>query len=403
ELDVLAFASFTSRDANLVSQDTTDNDDTGSELFVSSIQKTGLHRTQNEFDSRSAIKENTLGANLSFKNTAQTLQLGVTFLRNSFDVPLQRTPTTYNQFEFSGKDNYNAGFNYTYVYQNFNFFGEWAISKSGGMGYNAGLIAVLSPQISFAFQHRNFDKDFHSFYGSALSEGSRDINEKGFYWGVKIQPNKKIGIAAYYDKFQFPWLRFRVDAPSEGYEYLLRFSYAFTRKISAFVQAREEYKQQNDPTNSSPIDFISPRKRRNYVFNIDYKAEKIIAFRSRIQYSNLQFGETLTDGVAIMQDIDITLGKWRLKTRWALFDTDNYDNRQYAYEDDVLYSFSFPAYNGKGYRQYGILEYKASKRLSFWLRYARTRLLDVDSIGSGSTEIQGNTNSELKIQTRIKF
>jgi len=403
ELDILAFGSLTKRDGNINTPDSTDNDDTGSELFVSSIQRTGFHRTQNEVNNRATIKEGTFGGNLSFKNTSQTLQIGTTFVYNHFSVPLQRTSTTYNQFEFSGKTNYNAGFNYSYVFQNFNFFGEWAVSKSGGMGYNSGVIASLSPQISFAMQYRNFDKDFHSFYGAALNEGSRDINEQGMYWGIKVQPNRKIALAAYYDKFRFPWLRFQTDAPSEGYEYLVRLSYAFSKKISVFGQIREELKQQNAPNSTSPIDFITDRKRRNYVLNIDYKAEKFIGFRSRVQYSNLNFGGTFSQGYALMQDVDFNIGKWELKTRWALFDTDDFNNRQYAFEDDVLYSFSFPAYSGKGVRQYGVLEYKFSKKLTFWLRYARTRLLDVDSIGSGSTEIQGNVSSEIRVQARVKF
>jgi len=403
ELDLLAFGSLTHRDGNITTPDSTDNDDTGSEIFVSSIQKTGFHRTKNELANRAAIKEGTFGGNLSFKNTSQTLQLGTTFVYNTFSVPLQRSPTIYNQFEFSGKNNYNAGFNYSYVFQNFNFFGEWAISKSGGMGYNSGVIASLSPQISFAMQYRNFDKDFHSFYGSAVNEGSRDINEQGMYWGVKVQPNKKVTLAAYYDKFRFPWLRFQTDAPSDGYEYLVRLGYAFSKKVNVFGQIREEVKQQNAPNSTSPIDFITERKRRNYVFNIDYKAEKLIGFRSRVQYSNLHFGGEFSQGFALMQDVDFNFGKWELKTRWAIFDTDDFNNRQYAFEDDVLYSFSFPAYNGKGVRQYGVLEYKFSKKLSFWLRYARTRLLHVDSIGSGSTEVQGNVTSELRVQARVKF
>ncbi len=403
EIDVMPFASFTRRSGNIVARDTLDNDDTGSEIFVSSLQETGLHRTQREFNNRGQIGERVLGVNTSYKNLSQTLQVGTTFLHTRFSVPLRRNPTTYNQFEFNGQSNWNAGFNYNYVFENFNFFGEWAISKSGGIGYNAGILAVLSPQLSFAFQYRNFDKNFHSFFGSALSEGSRNINEQGFYWGLKFQPNKKFAIAAYYDRFKFPWLRFRVDAPSEGYEYLCRVSYAFSKKIIAFAQIRQEVKGQNDPNNTSPIDFITDRNRRNYVFNVEYKAEKIISFRSRLQMSDLRFGGQYSQGYALMQDVDLSFEKWKIKTRWALFDTDNYDNRQYAYEDDVLYSFAFPAYNGRGVRQYAVLEYKFSKKYTFWFRYAQTRFLNVKTIGTGSSKVEGNLLSDFRVQARVKF
>jgi hypothetical protein len=180
-------------------------------------------------------------------------------------------------------------------------------------------------------------------------------------------------------------------------------SYAFTKKINVFGQVRQEVKGQNDPNATNPIDFVTERKRRNYVLNIDYKAEKWIGFRSRVQYSNLDFGGRFSEGYALMQDVDFNIGKWELRTRWALFDTDNFDNRQYAFEDDVLYSFSFPAYNGRGIRQYAVLEHKLSKKITLWFRYAHTRLLNVNKIGSGSTEIRGNVTSDIRVQARIKF
>lgn len=403
EIDIMPFVSFTRRSGTIITQDTLTDDDTGTEIFVSSLHQTGLHRTQKEFDKRKQIGERVLGTNVSYKNYSQTLQLGVTFLHTQHSLPLQRTPTVYNQFEFSGQENWNVGFNYAYIWQNFNFFGEWATSKSGGMGYNMGVLAVLSPQVSFAFQYRNFDKNFHSFFGSALSESSRNINERGYYWGIKLQPTRRSTLAAYYDRFRFPWLRFRADAPSEGYEYLVRFTYAFSKKIIAFLQFRQEIKEQNDPNNVTPIDFVSERKRRNYVFNIDYVAEKMIAFSTRLQASDLHFGGRYSKGYVLMQDMDLDFKKWKLKTRWALFDTDNYDNRQYVYEDDVLYSFSFPAYNGRGVRQYAVLEYKLTSKYTLWFRYARTRLLNVERIGSGSSQVEGNVISDIRVQVRVKF
>ncbi len=104
-----------------------------------------------------------------------------------------------------------------------------------------------------------------------------------------------------------------------------------------------------------------------------------------------------------MQDVQVTAGKLKVSTRFALFDTEDYDNRQYAYEKDVLYAFSLPAYNGRGTRQYLLLQYPLGPHLDLWLRYARTQLRDGDTIGSGLEEIHAPHKSEVKAQVRMSF
>ncbi len=89
--------------------------------------------------------------------------------------------------------------------------------------------------------------------------------------------------------------------------------------------------------------------------------------------------------------------------RYALFDTDNYDNRHYVYENDVWLAYSLPAYYGKGVRKYILLAYTLNKQVSIWLRYAHTRYIDRNMIGAGVDAINGNTKNDIKFETRIKF
>ncbi len=55
--------------------------------------------------------------------------------------------------------------------------------------------------------------------------------------------------------------------------------------------------------------------------------------------------------MALIQDVTYALGRISITGRYAMFDTDDYDNRLYAYESiDAWLSFAFPAYYGKGIR-----------------------------------------------------
>jgi hypothetical protein len=110
-------------------------------------------------------------------------------------------------------------------------------------------------------------------------------------------------------------------------------------------------------------------------------------------------------GYLIYQDIvwKNRSDKISLALRYSLFDTDSYDERIYAYENDVLYAFSVPVYYYKGNRGYIILRYKIISSISCWLRFSHTYFSNRSTIGSGLDEIEGNSKSEIKIQLRIKI
>src|SRR5690606_25311259 len=110
-----------------------------------------------------------------------------------------------------------------------------------------------------------------------------------------------------------------------------------------------------------------------------------------------------TTGMALIQDINFDLGKLRLSTRYAIFDTEDFENRQYVYEKDVLYAFSIPAYQNTGARTYALLQYKLSGKLQVWARWAQFKFLDTETIGTGNEQIEGNTRSEIKLQMMYKI
>ncbi len=389
----------------------TDSTEAELESFIETLRTTGFHRTNNEIAGKGLFIEQSMGGNALYSNLDQSLQIGLTGIYTHYNLPFQRDQSSQRDsllylFEFRGKTNYNLVMNFSYNWQNFAFFGEGARSQSGGMGFVGGLVASLSPQIEFAYHYRHYDKDFHTFFGSALGEGTRNINESGMYWGIKITPIvRKLVLSAYYDSFRFPWLRFRVDAPSQGYEWLARMTYSFNRSTRIFLQVRQEAKDRNVSSQDSQGAFrqISLGNKRNYLINIDYGNSKIFRLQSRIQFSTFDFNGKRTSGFALVQDLGADLGKLTLNARFALFGTDDFDNRQYVFEKDVLWAFSIPAYAGQGLRSYLLLRYQATRKLDFWIRYARFDYRNQETVSSAGDLIQGNTRSEIKAQMRVKF
>lgn len=396
------FLSYLGQDAALqnVAGDTLSD----TEDFINSLQITGLHRTEREVAAKNQVMELTYGGNLNYTSRNQNLELGITFIQTNFSVPIIRKPRNYNQYEFTGSQNHNIGGHFSYNWQNFNFFGEGARSASGGIGAVGGFVAALTSKIDLAFVYRNYDKNFHTFYGNAFSENTRNINETGVYWGLKYKFSKKITFAAYFDKFSFPWLKFLVDSPTQGYEYLVRLSYTPNKTMQLYAQFREENKGRNLADNPNRIDFVVPSTKRNLILNADWTLKEGIFLRSRVQMSSYtQQSRATTSGFVIAQDAVIDHKNWQFSTRFAIFDTDDFDNRQYVFEKNVLYAFSIPAYYGRGFRNYYMVSCKISKKLTTWLRYAYTSFRDTKSISSGLETIDGSFIAEVTGQVIWKF
>ncbi|MBC6400432.1 MAG: hypothetical protein GDA37_05360 [Ekhidna sp.] len=370
------------------------------EEFVNSIQVTGLHRTENELENKDRITEESIGGMIQY-NPDQRLSIGITGLNSQYSTPLQRTPNNYNQFEFKGDHNYILSVFGHYTWQNLTLFGEASKAKSGGIGAVGGFLGSLSKTVDFAMILRNFDRDFHSFYGNAFSENSRNINEKGVYWGLTISPNRYHKLNAYYDRFSFPWLKFGTEAPSTGNEWLIRYTHKPNRKASLYAQVRQQARQVS--IRQENLNVLADQIKYNYIFNIDYQLAPELVLKTKIQSSHQDEAGDFTKGFAIIQDLNFEIWILKFKTRMALFATDNFDNAQYVYENDVLYAFSIPAYNGRGIRNYAMVRFDSLRNISIWIRYARYSYSDRTVVGSGLEASEGDTSSEIKVMVRIKF
>jgi hypothetical protein len=343
-----AFYSNAWRDATLAN-------DSSEEVSAYSFQTTGLHRNENELNNRQQIHEQNYGAILNYKQ--KSIDGGIIVNLLDYNIPVNRNPQPYNQFAFNGRSSYNVGIFLNYTLHNFTFFSEVAKTLEQGTGVTAGILGSVTPKLDVALNFRNYARNFESLYANAFAESSLPQNESGLYWGWKYSWNKKFSASGYADLFRFPWLRYRSYAPSEGYEWLLRFNYQPSRQVLFFIQAREESKVRNLSGEQSNTYQTGEGIKRNYWINCDYGITDKIKLKTRAQFSTFDFEGISTKGMTLLQDISIDLGRLTLTGRYALFDTDDYDNRQYVYEREVWLAYALPAYSGVGIRNYILAEY----------------------------------------------
>jgi hypothetical protein len=396
--ELTAFFSSKGRDANVLEWDTISQE----AMIITSLQQTGLHRTPRELENKNAVQETLFGANLAYRS--RSLSLGLTAYRMELGAEFRRNLSFYNQFDFNDRTNTNFGADYNYIVRNFNFFGEAAMSENGGYAFLNGLMMSLDPSLSVSIVHRRFSKDYQSLFARAFSENTRVVNENGLYIGMNLRLSNAWRLSAYADHFSFPWMKFRTYMPSQGYDYLVQLNYRPSRNAEIYAR----YRIKNKPLNSRetvPIRYLEDVVRQNYRLHFAYRISPSFQLRNRVELIDFRFGQQEEKGYLVYQDIIYRhlASPWALTFRYALFDTDGFDSRIYAYENDVLYAFSFPFYSDKGSRVYLLARYRLNRNIDLQARLAQTLYTNRDVIGSGLDEIQGNTRTEVKAQMRVRF
>lgn len=398
KIESTAFVSFRKLGGNFVA-DTVNNED-----FVSSFLTSGYHRTPSENEDRNNLSQTTIGGNIIYRGNRW--RVGLNGIYYNFSLPIVKRDEPYNLYAISGKQWHNFSVDYSYTYKNLHFFGEAAVDKNADKAFVNGLLLSVDPRVDISFLQRTIQAGYQSINGNAFTENTYPTNETGFYTGISIRPAIGFRFDAYGDIYKFPWLKFLVDAPSHGKDYLLQFTYNPSRQAEIYTRFRNETKQSNQSGNITVANFLVSIPKKSWRTQVMYKISPALALRNRIEL--LWYGSTeenKENGFLTFFDF---IYKPMLKPisgvlRLQYFETDSYNSRIYAYENDVLYSYSIPSFSDKGFRYYLTLNYDLTKKVSFWLRWAQTVYQNRNTVGSGLDEIQGKRRTEAKMQVRWMF
>ncbi|MDD3860041.1 MAG: hypothetical protein PHW83_07575, partial [Bacteroidales bacterium] len=177
------------------------------------------------------------------------------------------------------------------------------------------------------------------------------------------------------------------------------------RNLEMYFRIKYETKQKNDSDVELGIRPLISYATSKYRYHITYSVNQEWKLKSRIELSQYHIDEGNDWGYMIYQDFQYKPNKLPLTftARVAVFETETYDTRIYAYEPDVLYGFSVPAYYGQGTRLVLVIKYAAFKNLDMWFRIANTYYHDKDELGTGLDAIEGKNRTDIKFQLRFKF
>ena len=367
---------------------------------ITSIYKTGLHRTQKEADKKNIFSLQLMGGNLTYEKNK--LKLGFTGIYYFFNHPYEPKLNKYARYNLHGNYFYNLGVDYKYRLGRLAWVGEAAMGKSG-----YALLNQLKYKLLTGYQllliHRYYSYNYWSFFARSFGESSTPQNENGWYLATEANPFPHWKFFVSFDLFSFPWWKYRISKPSQGVDVLFQVSYSLKRNLSMYFNYR--YKQKERDVSGTDGKTILPIYQHRFRYRLTYTPH-IWKLQTTLDYNHFHSqGKEQSRGYQCTQSCGYAFPGFSLSVsvQGTYFHTDDYDLRIYTYEKGLLNTFYVPSFYGTGFRYSAHLRYDLNKTFMFLVKFGQTIYQDRETIGSGNDLIQGDKKADLQMQLRIKF
>ena len=369
---------------------------------ATAIHTSGYHRTASETEDRGTLSMLMYGGNLSYSTA--TRHIGFSAIRYSFGKPIAKEKLPYNLYALSGKKWGNYSIDYSFSFRNAHFFGETATDVNRHFATINGVIIGVDAKADITLLYRSVSPMYQSFYGNANTVNTMPTNENGLYIGTALRLSSALRIDLSADIFHFSWLKYRIDAPSGGSSYVIQCSYKPSKLTEMHTRYRVQHKPVNQTTDNNPLNEVISFSNQSWRTQINSQLGKRFSIRQRFEivwYAT----ENKPPEKGFLTSFDLFFkpasGRFTTNIRVQYFESDSYNARLYAYENDVLYYYAIPAFYDKGVRYYVNLKYALGRSVSVWLKWAETLYTGKNTIGSGLDEIEGNRRSEIRLLATI--
>ena len=368
---------------------------------ITSVYKTGLHRSRKEADKKNLLTSQLTGGNVSYQQNH--IRLGITGVYYVFNRPYEPELTGYSKYNIHGNHFYNLGIDYAYRWRRFSFQGETAIGKQGWASLNRLQYSPVQ-DIQFMLIHRFYSYDYWAMYAHSFGEGSTVQNEQGYYVGLETTPFSHWRFFVSFDLFSFLWKKYRINKPSRGTDGLIQATFTPRTNLSMYLKYR--YKQKERDLTGSKGTLTLPIFHHQLRYRLNYSLNDVFSSRTTLDYNHFHSQDrAATKGYQVTQMISSQLPWTRLfaDVQGSYFCTDDYDSRVYVSEKGLLYTFYTPSFQGRGFRCAVRLRYELNKHWLFITKFGETIYLNRNEIGSGNDLIYGNKKADIQMQLRIKF
>lgn len=300
---------------------------------------------------------------------------------------------------------FNIAADYQAIVHRHLLFGEISVNQTGAVGLLQAILLTPIPTLKIAAIFRHYGNHYTNPLGHAFGTNTSNSGETGFYFTGDYVLSRHVTLNLYADYYRLTTLTYRTDSPVQGMDLGLSGEINITRNSMMNVKYSFRSKPENSPES---VYYKQIQEHHKHKIRLIWSNSPITALKLKTEFdwilNKYPMSHEHYAGLLLYQDIGLTFAKpdISLHARVAYFDTDRYNERLYAYENDVYYAFSIGSYYYKGVRGYFVVRYKY-KWLSIWLRLAHTYYIDRQVISSGLTQIDKPHKTEVKVQVMFSW
>ncbi|MEA4840431.1 MAG: helix-hairpin-helix domain-containing protein [Bacteroidales bacterium] len=389
-LEMTSFASIRNIDAKIT------------EGSFSTISTSELHRTIKESAIKDQLKLYTIGTHFSLKTNHG--QFGLTGLTYGFNADFNPEPKPYNCHYFRGKQGGNGSLNYRLRYKGMLFFGEFGMDANGNTAFLSGTTLHPDSKLDISILTRNYTPKYQAYYGNSFSEGTSVQNEYGFFATCEWKIFKNWRLNAYYDLFVFPWLKYGIDKPSNGSDHAIQATWKPSFNSEFVIRFKSKTKDKNLSGESNTLLPVEKQTKDQIRIQISSKYGSWV-LKTVIDGNLMKTIEKETRGFSASQEVNYSPNEkpFSFSVKYALFDTDHYDNRIYSYEKDLPGTFSMTPFYGQGNRFSLLLKYKLTNAVCIQIKIGHSVYHDRQQVGTGLEQVQGNQLTDIRSLFLWKF
>ena len=368
---------------------------------ITSLQTSGLHRSVSEIQDRDAFRQRFVGTMLTFKK--DDFRAAVNGVGYGFKVPLAAGDRPADRYDIEGDRWRNLSTDYGWTWRNMHLFGEAAVDARGAKALLQGLLMSLHSRLDLSLVIRDIAPGYRALQAQAFTEQSTPMNEKGLYAGIVLRPHPAWRVDAYADAFHFPDVTHTIDRPSRGAGRMVNLQWKPRRQVEMTLRWQTENKEANASCQGCNLRDIVMTSRSGLRWQTEVDRPGGFTFRSRVECAWYREAGIRGEGFMVFADFRYKpmVRPYSLAARICLFDTEGYDTRIYAYENDVPFSHSMSALYGSGLRVYLLTGIKMGNGGQVAFRAGFTGFRDPGGSVAGKSAQKGRLDLRLQVTREL--
>jgi hypothetical protein len=335
--------------------------------YIRSFYAGGLHNTSSSLLKKDAVTDMVYGMNLSYD--LKNFRIGTTLSQEKFSLPVRPEGNDPREiFGFCGNSNSVYSLYYNGLIKRILLYGELSVNNNMRYAALQGLTIRPSDRLSINLLYSDYAEGYFSFHGNGSGGLSARGAGKSILGSFMFEAAKHLFISGGCNIRKYPWLRYRTSSPSYGIKKEIRMRYVPSEKL--LMEGSYYYNlSTSDSDEQNRIPGLKELTTRSFSATFRYPVNENLILGTRIYYKLAE--QSGSRGMLLLQEMNYRFGSLPLTlwARYSLFNTDDWDTRIYVYENDLVYSYSIPAFYERGSRCYLMAGWKIRDKAEMRIKY----------------------------------